>query len=269
MKAMPALYVSHGPPTLVIENGPASNFFEKLGAAIPRPGAILAVSAHWEEARPTASLSDRPDTLHDFSGFPPELHEIEYPAPGAPDLAREAVGLLEAAGVSAETFSGRGLDHGAWSPLALMYPEADIPVTQLSLAGGHDPALHYRIGRALAPLRERGALILASGGATHNLARLGPDGGEPPEWAETFDQWLAEAIETCAIDDLFSYRDRAPYVALAHPSAEHLTPLFVAIGSAGLNFSSRRLNKGFVQGAVSMAAYAFSSRGEPLTTLLD
>ena len=133
MTAFPALFVSHGAPTLPLEDSPARHFIESLGRELPRPRSILAISAHWETANPVVSTAERPETIHDFHGFPRALYELGYPAPGAPELARRAVDLLAARGISAATDPARGLDHGAWTPLLLMYGQADIPVTQLSI----------------------------------------------------------------------------------------------------------------------------------------
>jgi 4,5-DOPA dioxygenase extradiol len=161
MSALPALFISHGAPTLPLEDSPARRFIEGLGNDLPKPRAILAVSAHWETARPTVSAVERPETIHDFSGFPQALYRLRYPAPGAPDLAQRVVGLLGAKRIVADIDRTRGLDHGAWTPLILMYPQADIPVTQLSIQPDQGPEYHWRIGEALRPLRDEGVLVVA------------------------------------------------------------------------------------------------------------
>jgi 4,5-DOPA dioxygenase extradiol len=256
---LPSVFVSHGAPTLPFEEVPARRFLEDLGRELGRPEAVLCVSAHWESGRPALSLAEAPETIHDFYGFPEALYELHYPAPGAPDLARRAAGLLAGAGREASLIETRGLDHGAWAPLLLMYPEARTPVTQLSVLIRGSPADHLAVGRALAPLRGEGVLILGSGGAVHNLAEWSGGAAEVPDWARAFDDWLAERIEGGAVEDLVDYRSRAPSGELAHPTEEHLLPLFVALG-AGVGpegGGGRVLHRSFGPGGLSMAAYAF------------
>ena len=165
---LPSLFVSHGPPTMVLDDIPVRGALARIGRELPRPRAILCVSAHWLAEVPTVSLAERPETIHDFYGFDRALYELAYPAPGAPELARRTAELLKEAGIHCEGAPDRGLDHGAWEPLMLMYPEADVPVTQLSLQADADPAAHLNLGRALAPLRAEGVLIVGSGTAIHN-----------------------------------------------------------------------------------------------------
>ncbi len=252
---LPSVFVSHGAPTLPFEEIPARAFLQGLGATLGRPAAVLCVSAHWERKRPGVSLAAQPETVHDFFGFPEQLYELRYPAPGAPELARRAAGLLEAAGFETALDPERGLDHGAWVPLMLMYPEADIPVTQLSVQTADGPARQFALGEALAPLREQDVLVLGSGGAVHNLPewRTARDG--PPAWAAAFDDWLARKIEAGAVEDLVHYRVRAPEAARAHPSEEHFLPLHVALGAGG-GAPGRVLHRSFDH-SLSMAAFAF------------
>jgi 4,5-DOPA dioxygenase extradiol len=256
---LPSVFVSHGAPTLPFEEVPARRFLEDLGRALGRPEAVLCVSAHWESARPALSLAEAPETIHDFYGFPAALYELQYPAPGAPELARSAAALLAEAEWDPLLVEGRGLDHGAWSPLLLMYPEATIPVAQLSVLVRGGPADHLALGRALAPLRAEGVLILGSGGAVHNLAEW--RGGETgvPDWARAFDDWLAERIEGGAVAELVDYRNRAPSGERAHPTEEHLLPLFAALGAGAATDGDggRVLHRSFGPGGLSMAAYAF------------
>ena len=255
--ALPSLFLSHGPPTLAIDPSPARDFLSDLGTQIERPAVVLCISAHWESLRPAVSLAERPETIHDFGGFPDELYRISYAAPGAPALAQRVVDLLEAAGLRPVPVPDRGLDHGAWVPLMLAYPAADIPVVQLSMQSLTGPAAHYAIGRALAPLRDEGVLIVGSGGAVHNLRHWFNDPDEIPAWATAFDEWLAATVEAGAVDDLVDYRSRAPEAATAHPSEDHFLPLHVALGAAGENVQGRVLHRSF-QGSLSMAAYAFA-----------
>jgi 4,5-DOPA dioxygenase extradiol len=255
-RVLPSVFVSHGAPTLAIEKNDTVEFLRRLGAELGRPRAILCVSAHWATRAPTLSAAERPETIHDFGGFPAELYRVRYDAPGAPRLAARAAELLKAAGVESEVSKERGLDHGAWVPLSLMYPEADVPVTQLSVQPRAGADAHFRIGQALAPLRREGVLILATGGATHNLRHLGR-GHEAPEWAARFDEWLDEKIRRGSYEELLDYRRLAPHAELAHPTDEHLLPLFVAAGAGGAKSPGRGLHRGWTHGSLSMAAYAF------------
>ena len=180
----PSIFISHGSPMLGLTESPARSFLMGLGKQLGRPRAILVASAHWETPTATLNAVAVNDTIHDFSGFPPELYAMRYPAPGAPELAEQASDLLCAAGLASRIDRARGLDHGAWVPLALMYPEADIPVLQVSLQGRLGPAHHFQLGRALAPLREQDVLVIGSGSFTHDLSRIrrgGLDDPEPPD----------------------------------------------------------------------------------------
>lgn len=258
MAPRPAIFVSHGSPMLMFEPVPARAFLSGLGSEIGRPPAIVAVSAHWETAAPRASTVGRPPTIHDFGGFPDELYQVQYPAPGAPEIARRALDLLGKAGISAAADPARGLDHGAWVPLALMYPKADVPVAQLSVQTPLGPAHHVAVGRALAPLREEGVLVLATGSATHNLMTMERGLHDaPPAWALEFDDWLAATLEAGDEEALVNYRHRAPYAREAHPRDEHLLPVFVAFGAGGPGAKGRRLHRSFTHGSLSMAAFAF------------
>ena len=255
---MPVVFVSHGAPNALLEAPDAVACWAELGRQIPKPAAIVAVSAHWEAQQPTASLATAPATIHDFSGFSPALYQIQYRAPGAPALAEQVVSLLSGAGLD----PGRGLDHGAWVPLSAMYPDADIPVTQLSLAGGAGPAAHVEIGRALAPLRDEGVLIVCSGAITHNFSwinRHARQGENPFPQARVFTDWVAENLAAKNVAALLAYR-AAPYGAEAHPTEDHFMPLFVAIGAA-LDDAPTRYRPGFIYGGLAMDAYLW--QGSP------
>jgi 4,5-DOPA dioxygenase extradiol len=252
---MTVIFLSHGAPTLVFEPIPARDFMVGLAATMPRPAAILCVSAHWQAPVPTASTAGQPETIHDFFGFPDELYRLRYPAPGAPGLARRAVELLGAAGIRGALDERRGLDHGAWNPLLLVYPAADIPVAQIALIGGGDPAAHLAFGRALAPLAGEDVLILASGGAVHNLGQFRVDRNRPADWAISFDEWLATGIAAGDEAALLNYRQR-PDGRMAHPSDDHILPLFVALGAAQ-GRPGRALHRSFAHGSLSMAAYVW------------
>jgi 4,5-DOPA dioxygenase extradiol len=258
--SFPSMFVSHGAPTLALEQNNTVEFLKRLGGELGRPAAILCVSAHWNTEAPEVSGAERPETIHDFGGFPEELYRMRYPAPGAPGLAGRVRELLGEAGLACTVSPNRGLDHGAWVPLTLIYPDADMPVTQLSVQPLLGTEHHYRMGRALAPLREEGVLILATGSATHNLSRIGR-GEVPPAWAKEFDEWLFRKISDGALDELLDYRSLAPHAAVAHPTDEHLLPLFVALGagSSQAQARGRSLHRGWTWGSLSMAAYDFGS----------
>ena len=259
MALMPTVFLSHGMPAIVVQPGPTHNFLKTLGQMFDRPRAVICVSAHMEAVCPILTAAEAPETIHDFSG-PPILFEKHYPAPGQPDLAQEAVSLLSQAGFKAQTHPARGLDHGAWVPLMLMYPEADIPVIQLSVQTELDPQHHLELGRALAPLREKGVLILGSGGATHNLPEIYNYDVDsvPPDYAMEFDAWLKEAITTGQEVALLNYQNEGPSASRNHPyPAEHFLPLFVPLGAAGSGTKGRLLHQAFMYGVLSMAAYAW------------
>jgi 4,5-DOPA dioxygenase extradiol len=259
MPALPALFLSHGAPTLPLEDTPARHFIERLAREIPVPRAILAISAHWETDTPVVSAAPRPGTIHDFYGFPRALYDLRYPAPGAPALASRVVELLDASGIEARIDGERGLDHGAWTPLILMYPEAAIPVTQLSIQPHRGPEHHWRMGEALRPLRDDGVLVLASGSATHNLREFrgnAPDDA-PAQWAIAFGEWLANTLEHGSRDELLSYRTRAPEAVRNHPTDEHLLPVFVAAGAATPGVPAKRIHSSYAYGVIGMDAYRF------------
>jgi 4,5-DOPA dioxygenase extradiol len=259
MALMPTLFVSHGMPAIVIQPALTREFLKKLGQKFDRPRAIICISAHMEAAWPILTAAAAPETIHDFAG-PKILFEKHYPAPGQPDLAQEAVSLLSHAGFKAQTHPSRGLDHGAWVPLMLMYPEADIPVIQLSVQTELDPQHHLGLGRALKPFREDGVLILGSGGATHNLPEIHNYAVDsvPPDYAVAFDNWLEEAITTGREAALLNYEKDGPSASRNHPyPAEHFLPLFVPLGAAGVGAQGRVLHKAFMYGVLSMAAYAW------------
>ncbi len=259
---LPTLFLSHGSPMLALEDSPARRFLLGLGASFARPQAIVVVSAHWETLGSVAAgLTEAPETIHDFAGFPPALHALSYAAPGAPQAAQSCIKLLEAEGFAASGNARRGLDHGAWVPLSLMYPQADIPVCQLSLLRGADAAAHFRMGCALQSLREQGVLVLGSGSMTHNLYEAmgyASDARELP-WAREFAEWMAAALLAGRSDDLLNYRQRAPFALRNHPSEEHLLPLFVALGAAGDNATAHRLHASSAHGVLAMDSYRFDA----------
>ena len=258
---MPVLFVSHGAPTLSLEAGETGVAWRKLGAQSPRPVAILVISAHWETHIPTVSRAVRPETIHDFSGFPETLYQLQYSAPGAPEMAQAAALALQQADIPAQMDDTRGLDHGAWVPLSFLFPEADIPVAQVSLQPERNPAWHIALGRALRPLREQGVLIIGSGSITHNLRAIfkHPQDEPAPDWVTEFCGWIAEKITAGDLQALAEYRTRAPHAVQNHPTDEHLLPLFVALGAASKIESAVHLNRVMTYGLLAMDAWLFDS----------
>lgn len=255
----PTLFVSHGAPTLVIEDGPAHRFLAGLGNELARPKAVLMISAHYEAPALTVTTGEAPETIHDFRGFPRELYEIGYPAPGDPGLAADIVALLNEAGLPAQGDPKRGFDHGAWVPMMLMYPQADVPLVQLSIDPRRGAAYHHALGEALRPLRERGVLIAGSGGATHNLRYFsGARHDDPaPDWVAAFGDWLTDAVVHGRRDDLVHYRERGPHAAHNHPSEEHYLPLLTALGASEPGETGRRLHTSTTYGILRMDSFLF------------
>ncbi|XVX22053.1 dioxygenase family protein [Actinomycetota bacterium] len=246
---MPVLYLSHGAPPLADDErwtGELAAWSEQL----PRPRNILMVSAHWEADPMTVSaISGDPGLTYDFWGFPQKYYEVTYAAPTAPDLAREVAGLVATAERPLHVDESRGLDHGAYVPLVEMFPEADVPVLQLSMPT-LDPRELFDIGRRLAPLRDQGTLLVGSGFTTHNLRWFNPAGGAdaaPPTASAEFDHWAAEAMASQDVDAILDFVHRAPAALEAHPRTEHWAPLYVALGAAyeSGSLASRTMVDGF------------------------
>jgi 4,5-DOPA dioxygenase extradiol len=254
----PSLFVTHGAPTLAIEDGAAHRFLKGYGTSLGRPEAILVVSAHWEAAVASLTAGPRPETIHDFRGFPPALGEIVYPAPGAPELAERVGRLLDEAGIQTELDRDRGLDHGAWVPLFLMYPRADIPVVQLSIDPARGPEYHRMLGELIRPLRDEGVLVMATGSATHNLLELrwGDHDAPAPAWVTAFAEWVAAAIAESRTDDLLNYRTLAPNAVRNHPTEEHFLPVFTAIGASRPGAGGHRVHHSYTYGVLAMDTYA-------------
>ena len=259
MTTLPTLFVSHGAPDLILQETSDYRFFQELGRSLPRPDAILCVSAHWDTPTPATTGIDLPQTIHDFSGFQAELYEMRYPCPGEPTLAGKVAKLLRDTAIDCTVAAQRGLDHGAWIPLKLMFPKADIPVIQLSIQTNRDTQHHYEIGQSLAPLRQEGVLIIGSGGATHNLREFGRYAVDAPPvpYATAFDDWLAASIENGAVEDLLDYRSRAPEARHNHPTEDHFLPLFAPLGAAGQKTKGARIYRNINFGILSMAAFAW------------
>lgn len=255
-------FISHGSPTLSIDDSlPARHFlkaFRQKFTPEKPPSAILVVSAHWETDVPTLNVvRGRNDTIHDFYGFPNQMYQLKYQAPGAPELADRAAELLLSSGFKkVDRDANRGLDHGAWVPLMLMYPEADIPVCQLSVQPNMNGTHHYNMGKALAPLGEEGVLIFGSGSATHNLRALRE--GPPLPWAKEFDDWLKDAVLSGRYEDVNKYEEKAPHAKVAHPWPEHFYPLHVAIGAAGGNPRAELIHHSWSKGSLSYTSFKFT-----------
>ena len=258
----PALFVPHGAPTFALRPGAAGAALVRQAGRLPRPRAIIAVSAHWDTAVPTVGVAPRLDTIHDFSGFPRELYELRYRATGCPEAAHDVFTAIADAGLPVAADPARGLDHGAWVPLRLMFPDADVPVVPLSIQSQAGPAHALQVGRALAGLRAQGFLMVASGNLTHNLRDYfiaAQAGGRTPAYVREFADWVWERLAAHDVAALLEYRGRAPSAARAHPTEEHLLPLHVALGAAGPEFEADRIHSGIDDFVLAMDAFAFTS----------
>lgn len=252
---LPSLFIAHGAPDLPYSDTPARAFTESLGAAFPGLRAILIVSAHWEAARPTIGTAPAPDTIYDFGGFDDRLFSLTYPARTDTTVIAEVSAALEAAGIAHDTDPRRGYDHGAWIPLMLAFPKADVPVIQLSLRRGGSAAEHLALGRALAPLRDKGVLIVGSGATVHNLRAIAREGTPAPDWARAFDDRVVAAVESGDTDTLLQFPIGMEGARTAHPTPEHFMPLFVAMGAGG--GKGRALHRSFSWGSIGMTSLAF------------
>ena len=254
---LPSVFISHGSPMHALEPGAAGQAWQALGRRL-RPTAILIASAHWETGIPMLTGSAKPETIHDFFGFPEPLYRLQYPARGAPELAQRAQALLKEAGFAAGIDGSRGLDHGAWAPLLYAYPEAEVPVVQLSVQPALGPAHHLALGRALRKLADEDVLVVGSGHLTHNLRDLDRSGRAAPlPYAREFQDWVKKAIDGGDLDALANYRARSPHGVRAHPTDEHFLPLFVALGAAPEKLRAERVFDAIESGALAMDAYVF------------
>lgn len=218
------------------------------------------VSGHWDTREPAVNVVDRNDTIYDFYGFPDPMYKLKYTSPGAPELAKRVKELLLASGFKqVHEDKKRGLDHGAWVPLMFMYPEADIPVCQLSIQSDKDGTYHYNMGRALAPLKEEGVLIIGSGATTHNLRAIQPNDSPTPSWAIEFDAWLKDALLQGRYEDVNQFDVKAPHAKKAHPRPDHFFPLHVAMGAAGENAEAKLVHHSWSNGTLSYASYQFTA----------
>lgn len=259
MSRLPSLYISHGSPMTALHPGQTGARLGELAACLPKPRAVVVASAHWLAEQPRIGSAAMPETLHDFGGFPEALYQMRYPAQGAPALAGHVSHLLEQADLKPTLHPQRGLDHGIWVPLQLLYPDASIPVVPISIQPEAGPAHQLAIGRALAPLRDDGVLLIGSGSMTHNLHDLaaGYSDKRQAPYVRPFIDWIENRLLAADIDALLDYRRQAPFAERAHPTDEHLLPLFVALGAAGTHPRAQRIDAGIDIGLLAMDIYRF------------
>ena len=254
------LFVPHGAPTFALQPGAAGAAMEQVARAIPTPRAIVVISPHWETATPTVGFATQLETIYDFGGFDPRLYEIRYPATGCPEAAKLVVEALQNHGFAVQHDAQRGLDHGAWMPLRQMFPSADIPVIPLSVQTHLGPAHAYRVGQALAALAQQGLVVIGSGNITHNLrdyqmARMA--GGQTPGYVQGFADWVHQHLVDKDVAALLDYRQASPGGARAHPSEDHLLPLFTALGAAGSDAQPEAFYRGISDYVIAMDGYTF------------
>lgn len=274
--AQSPIFLSHGSPMTALEPREAGAFMQRLGPAIDaacgRPRAVLAVSAHTLARVPVLLASPRHEAVYDFGGFDDRLYTLRYDAAGAPQLATQVEALLRGAGIAVQRVEQGGLDHGIWTPLRYLWPQADVPVLPLAFVPSWSPRQLFAFGAALAPLAAMGVLVLGSGSITHNLRRVFAGGLHDAGRAATpestaFRDWFRERAEAADWDALFDYRRQAPHAVLMHPSDEHLLPFYVAAGAAGLQ-PALRLHASVTHGDLGMDAYAFGTQAEVLRRAL-
>lgn len=257
---LPTLFVPHGAPTFALRPGAAGAALVDLAQTLERPKAIIVVSPHWETREPTVGSAIDLETIYDFAGFSRELYTLTYPAHGNAELALQVDTCLQNAGYSARMDPHRGLDHGAWVPLRMMYPAADIPVIPLSIKAHAGAAYHYALGAALRPLREEGFLIIGTGSITHNLRDYMQciHGGLPtPAYVPRFADWINDQLQSHLIDTLLDYRKTSIDAAQAHPTEDHFMPFFVALGAAGTGARAERFFAGVDDLVIAMDGYRF------------
>ncbi len=260
MTRFPSLFISHGSPLIAVQDGPAHRFLRRLAARLPRPKAIVVISAHHYTDRPMVTAVAKPETIHDFGGFPQALFDMQYPAPGAPELAQDIVGRLVRAGFDPSPDDIRGIDHGVWIPLKLAWPEADVPVVSMSICMQQSPQWHFQVGRAIAGLAEEGVLIVGSGSFTHNLREIVRDGSVPtdraPEWVKRFAEWAADKVVAGDWEAVMNYPAHADGLR-NHPSPDHILPLFTAMGAGGEGALAVSLHHSYTFQTLAMDAFAF------------
>lgn len=254
----PVLFISHGAPTFAMEPGVLGPQLQALGRQLSGIKAVLVVSPHWQTREVQVMATPQPETVHDFGGFPSALYDLQYPAPGAPALAQEAVRLLAEAGFGTGVDARRGLDHGAWVPLYHLLPDARVPVFQVSMPVSLTTAQAVALGRALAPLRAQGVVIIGSGSMTHNLYEFRQGTTRPEAYVEEFAAWVRTAVLAHAVQPLIAYRAEAPHAVRAHPTEEHFLPLLVALGAQQEGDVLQVLDGGgILHGMLSMESYVW------------
>lgn len=255
---MPTLFISHGSPMFALEPTLAGPLLRQLGETLPRPRAVLVLSPHWMTRGVQVGLAARPETVHDFGGFPQPLYEIQYLAPGSPEVGARALALLDGAGWNASAAPDQGLDHGAWVPLRHMFPQADVPVLQVSMPHDLDPQGAVRLGRALAPLADEGVLLVGSGSLTHNLHEFrGAPGSEGAPYVKEFVVWARATVQRGDEAGLVNFLSVAPHAQRAHPTWEHYLPLPFAFAAAGDHAPACVIDGGIDYGMLSMDSYLF------------
>ncbi|PSR20252.1 MAG: dioxygenase [Sulfobacillus acidophilus] len=256
---LPTVFLAHGSPMLAVENNAYTEAIGQLASSLPRPRGIVVFSGHYETIVPTVNETQRYEMIYDFYGFPDDLYRIQYPAVGDAHLAQRIERLLHSQSISYEVERGRGLDHGAWVILRLLYPKADIPVVTMSVTPGLLPREQYRLGQALADLRADDVLIVGSGGTVHNLRAIMWESDAVANWAESFDRWLEPVLKKWDLDALFDFRQQAPGADLAVPrrGEEHFIPLLYAMGAADRTRHAKRLHLSYRYGTLSHSIWLF------------
>lgn len=255
---MPSYFFAHGAPSLVLEEHAYTDLLKSFASHTTKPKAIVLFSAHWEQPIQTVSAVDEYSTIYDFSGFQEELYRMTYPAKGDRLLSDQIQALFSEYGIQSTLDEERGLDHGAWAVLKLLYPDADIPVIALSVNRFLTNEQQYQIGKALAELKEQDVLIIGSGGTVHNLRRLNWHSSEADSWAESFDHWLQGKLETWDVTSLFYYRELAPFAQDAVPTNEHFIPLLIAMGTGDKNRDAKLLHRSYQYGNLSLSCWQFN-----------
>ena len=255
IKKAPTCFISHGAPSFAIEQDELSDYLANLGQSLKSVKAILIVSPHWQTQQLEVMTTSKPATIHDFYGFPEALYSLQYPASGDPSLARQVIELLEKYGIKALENPSQGYDHGAWVPLLHLLPEHQLPVFEVSLPINFNPQMTFDLGKALASLREEGVMIIGSGGLTHNLYELQPKESKPAAYIQEFVSWMDDKVKSRDFEQLVNYRTLAPHSKRAHPTDEHLLPLYVALGCSDSNEELKIVENEIYYGILSTTSY--------------